>query len=161
MAITRRRIAVLLSGSTLAAAGIFGGALQAATVTAAGDTAACIAALRADRTASIHISNEWIDQFNASAEGSPLLAYQAAYLKALKESRDDYFKAYQYAFRGQKTTANSWVAKGNSAITRSNTYLAKYNAQITKIDTKSDAIDAEMATFDQQMTATDETCAGL
>jgi hypothetical protein len=161
MAITRRRIAVLLSGSTLAAAGIFGGALQAATVTAAGDTAACIAALRADRTATLNIANEWVVQFNSTATGSPLLAYQAAYLKALKESRDDFFKAYQYAFKGQRTTANSWIAKGNSATTRANTYLAKYNAQITKIDAKTDSINTEMDTLTQQMTATNETCAGL
>ncbi len=161
MLISRRRIATVLSSALLLSAGLFGGVFQAATATAAGDPAACIAALRADRTAALHLSDSWLAAYNATAIGSALAKADAKYIAALRESRDDYFKAYSYAYKGQKTTANSWVKKGNAAIVRANAAVKAYNAEVTKLNASVHAANQESDALTTQMDATDQTCAGL
>jgi hypothetical protein len=161
MPISRRRIAALLSGGVLITAALMAGLFQAATATAAGDTTACIAALRSDRTAALHLAGSWLAAYNATAAGSALSKADDKYLLALKESRDDYFKAYTYAYKGQKTTANSWVKKGNAAIARANAAVRAYNAEIAKINAMADAASMESNALQTQIAATDATCLGL
>ena len=161
MLISRRRIAAMLSGGVLISAGVLGGAFQAASATAAADTSACIAALRADRAGALHLAGSWLDTYNATAIGTPLAKADARYIAALKESRDDYFKAFSFAYKGQKTTANTWVAKGNAAIVRANAAVRAYNVEIAKINATGDAADLESAALTTQTAATDQTCAGL
>jgi hypothetical protein len=160
MIVSRRRLSTAISGVLLVSA-VATGAFQTATAAAAPDATACIAALRTDRDGAIHLSNSWLAAFNATATGTPLATADAKYIAALKASRDAYYKAYQYAYKGQKTLANAWIKKGNAAIARANAAVKVYNAEIAKINAKADAADVESATLATQMDATDETCAGL
>jgi hypothetical protein len=161
MIVSRRRVAGVLAGSVLVVSALATGALGAGLASAAPDATACINALRADRASALQLTSDWIATYNSTATGSALAKANANELKYLKLSRDDYFKAYQYAYKGQKTSANTWIKKGNDAIALANKAVTAYNAEVAKINASAAKNSTAADTLDTQITATDETCLGL
>jgi hypothetical protein len=125
---------------------------------AADDPVACINALRGDRTESLRISALQTANYNRTTIGSALARAQAAIDKARKDEGDALYKAYQYAYRGAKTTANAWIKKANAATARANAAIKTYNAQIAIINKASSTIDAAKNAFSSRRSATDLTC---
>jgi hypothetical protein len=161
MVVSRRRIAAVLSGCLLISGAVASGAIGAGLASAAPDATACINALRADRDAWLRVSNEQIDNFNLTTANSALVRADNNYIKYLKLQRDDYFKAYQFAFKGQKSTANTWIKKGNDTVALQNSAIKAYNAEIAKINAGVTKINADFDALDAQENATDQTCAGF
>jgi hypothetical protein len=155
------RLLVVVAGIAVIAGAVHSGAFAPSSAAAAGDPTACVAALRADRTEALRIGQEQTDNFNATAIGSPYENALNAYHLALVTARTDFYKAFQYAYKGSKTTANLWIKNGNAQITKGNTAVKAYNAAIAAIDTATDHINADHAALDTEMAATDATCTGF
>ncbi len=161
MSAIRTRLVFVIAGILLVGVAVQGGAFKPNSATAAADPTSCIKALRDDRAEAFRIIGEQNDEFNAAASDSKLGKAHAAYVRALRDAQADFFKAYQYAYQGQKTTANSWVKKGNAAVAISNAQGRIYNAEIDKLNATTVQIDADQNALGTKADATDATCQGF
>ena len=71
---------------------------------------------------------------------------------------DDYYKAYSAAFDGRRTTANSWIDKGNAALKKQAAQVKIINAEIKAIDAATDKLVADMAALDESISKTTSLC---
>jgi len=130
-------------------------------VEAALDAQACVDALRGDRNAALALSAAQATNFNRTSLDSALDKANVAHAKALKDRGDALYKAYYYAYRGSKTTANTWVTKANAAVARANAAMKTYNAQVAIVNKATTRINADRDLLYSRMDATDVACAGF
>ena len=125
------------------------------------DAQACIDALRGDRGAALALIAAQTKNFNRWTIGSVLDKANAAAQKARNDQRDALYKAYQYAYRGSKATADQWITKANAAFDRATAAFKKYNAEIAVINKATAKINADRHLLFDGMDATDLTCSGF
>lgn len=112
-----------------------------------------------DQTAELaRISELQRQNVNRYAENSAWTTANAARDKALNNALNDYFKAYQAAFKGQKPSANSWIAAGNKEVSVANTKLAVIQAEIKAGNTASKTIGDALTALTASVAATKATC---
>ena len=157
----RTRLALVLVGGLVLGGAVQAGGFRQVAATAAGDPIACVAALRADRAEAFRIIGEQADQFNATTVGSALSKAYDANTKALRDAVAAFFKAYQYAYKGSRVTANTWVKNGNAAIARANAQVKIYNGLIDGINATTTQINADHHALETRATSTDSTCQGF
>jgi chromosome segregation ATPase len=93
----------------------------------------CIAALKSKADALERIRLQQVAISNMTAEGSMWAAASVDRTTAFLAALDDYYKAFSAAWDGRKTTANSWIDKGNAEYRRVTEATATMNAEIDKV----------------------------
>ena len=100
----------------------------------------CVAELGAAKKQLDAISSAETDAFNLLAVGSTYAIARAARDTANSAAIDDYYNAFSAAWDGSRTTANSWISRGNTQLGKANTDLSSMNAEIAKVNTLNDQI---------------------
>lgn len=118
----------------------------------------CVSALVANAIELDRIRNEWVANFARDTEDSTAGKADAKRDKYLDAAIADYYKAYSAAFDGRRTTANSWIAKGNTAIKKAAAQVKIVNAEIKAINAKTVELEAASVALDTSIAATTTTC---
>jgi hypothetical protein len=118
----------------------------------------CLSELRAEQADLSSLLSREEANFNATAVGSTWEVARTAQSAAVSETVDDYYQAYSAAFAGARSTANTWIAKGNAAWERAGAATATMSDEVATVNDETHALDAALATLMGRVSASAITC---
>lgn len=108
---------------------------------------ACIGALAIDASTLNQIAAKQTTLSNMTAKGSTWANASLARDAAEAAALDDYYQAYRAAWDGSYSSANTWVARGNTQIKEASRQLDVMNAEIAKADQLVDEVDGMLGSY--------------